>query len=802
MSKGKRIRWVGRPAGENMTKLSTMPMVRALLVMGLAGVVGCGVAVADPTPAEAEFFEAKVRPLLVARCFGCHGAEAVEKGKLKAGLRLDSREAMEKGGESGAALVPGDPGKSLLMEAVGYGNEDLAMPPDGKLAEGEIAVLREWVRMGAPWVGGGVGKVESGRGGEPYDWERFRREHWAFRKVVRPEVPETAGDGWSRGEIDRFVYAGLRAAGLEPNGAAEKGQLLRRAWLDLVGLPPSVEKVEAFLADDDPGAFARVVDELLGSVQYGERWGRHWLDVARYSDGFGGFGDDGPLVHAWRYRDWVVAALNADMRYDEFVERQIAGDLTGGAVGATGTGFFVVGPNFRPDGGDAEAVAKAEAETLSDRVDTFSRAFLGLTVACARCHDHKFDPVTAKDYYALAGVFRNTRSREYEAAGPEVIAAYRAGQEAIAAVDRRVAVFMEDAANRHGKPVKEAESVLTDDEKRVLGELRAERERVVAGAAAAPPVVHGLEDSGDADMAVALRGDLRKPGDVVPRRFLEIVSGGGGEAWKTGSGRKELARAVVDPGNPLTARVMVNRVWAWHFGEGLVRTPSNFGVLGEKPTHPELLDWLAAEFVADGWSLKRLHRRILLSATWQLSSRYDEGKFARDGENRWLWRMHPRKLEGEAWRDSLLAVSGELDGTVGGPPEDDVLASRRRTMYGRISRTGDVFASDAFLRLFDFPAAVATAEQRVTSTVPQQYLFMLNSPFMAARAAALGDWMSKRPGGVVDKVGAAYWRLYGREVSAAERALAGEWLGSEPVAAQWAGYAQVLLSAHELIQIP
>jgi hypothetical protein len=311
----------------------------------------------------------------------------------------------------------------------------------------------------------------------------------------------------------------------------------------------------------------------------------------------------------------------------------------------------------------------------------------------------------------------------------------------------------------------------------------------------------GLKDIGSADMPVALRGDLRKPGEMAPRRFLEIVAGAAATPYAIGSGRLELARSVSAPDNPLTPRVIVNRVWGWHFGKGLVRTPSNFGVLGDKPTHPELLDWLTADFVEHGWSLKRLHRQILLSSAWQASSSFDAAKFARDGDNRLLWRMAPRKMEVEAWRDSLLAVTGELDRSVGGPPANEIWQSNRRTLYASTSRTGEVFHADRFLRMFDAPAAVSSAEQRVETIVPQQYLFMLNSPFMTGRAQVLGDSLRSLPGDLPEKIRVTYLRLYSRLPEPAEVALADAWLSADPSPHSWQRYAQVLLSAHELIQI-
>ena len=770
------------------------------------------VALAGPSPADdlpthplppeqVDFFENKVRPLLIENCFSCHSAAAEAEGNLMAGLRIDSLAGLLKGGDSGAAVVPGEPDKSLVVEAVRYANEDMAMPPEAKLRPEEIAVLTTWVQMGAPWPGSEVAEEASPtQARAPYDWEKIRREHWAFRPIVKPPVPAVQDGTWTRTEIDHFVLAGLEAAGLAPNLPAEKHLLIRRAALDLTGLPPTPEQVAVFLADDSPEAFAKVVDALLASDAYGERWARHWLDVARYSDVHGGF-DAKAIASTWRYRDWVVQALNADLPYDQFLTRQIAGDLLEGVPDPAATGLFACGPTYSSDGGDAEAQAQAEAETLADRVDTFSRGLLGLTVACARCHDHKFDPITAKDYYAIAGVFRNTGLQDFPAAPQTEIDAYEAGQQSLKTQEKSIEKWLASTASRLGIEPAKLEQSIDESLKAELAELRADLERRKQAAPAMYATLTGLKDIGSADMPVALRGDLRKPGEMAPRRFLEIVAGADATSYALGSGRLELARSVVAPDNPLTPRVIVNRVWGWHFGKGLVRTPSNFGVLGDKPTHPELLDWLAADCVEHGWSLKRLHRQILLSSAWQVSSGFDAAKFARDGDNRLLWRMSPRKLEVEAWRDSLLAVTGELDRSVGGPPANEIWQSNRRTLYASTSRTGEVFHADRFLRMFDAPAAVSSAEQRVETTVPQQYLFMLNSPFMTGRAQVLGDSLRSLPGDLPEKIRRIYLRLYSRPPEPDEIALADAWLSADPSPHAWQRYAQVLLSAHELIQI-
>ena len=388
------------------------------------------VMMAKPTSEQITFFESKVRPVLVENCFRCHGGDL--KKEPKAGLTLTTLRGMLQGGESGPALMPGNLNKSLIVEAVRYRNENMSMPPKKPLKPNEVKVIEEWVSMGAPWPGfEGEIVLQATDEGEPYDWNKFRKEHWSFKPVLKKDAPKVKQLDWPRGDLDRFVLARLEEAGLKPNDPADKRILIRRATLDLIGLPPTPDEVNDFLEDTSEDAFGKVVDRLLESEQYGERWARHWLDVARYSDGLGGFGDGQDLPNAWRYRDWVVKALNEDLPYDQFVRRQIAGDLMQPEPDALGTGFFAVGPTYKGDGGDPEATNVAKAETLSDRVDTFSRAFLGLTAACARCHDHKFDPITTKDYYAIAGIFNNTRNVDKAVASKEEVDAYNVAQAAI-----------------------------------------------------------------------------------------------------------------------------------------------------------------------------------------------------------------------------------------------------------------------------------------------------------------------------------------------------------------------------------
>ena len=746
---------------------------------------------------DADFFESKIRPLLAKRCYSCHSKKAK---KLQGGLYLDRADGAIKGGESGPAIVLAKPDESLLIRAIRY--EENEMPPDAKLPAGEIALLVKWVEMGAPWPAAQPGgAVKSATG---YDWNEIRSGHWSFRPVKKPALPETGDSNWPRSELDRFILARLEQAGMAPADPAEPRVLVRRVYLDLVGLPPTPEQVDHFIAaarEDRQSAVSALVDQLLDSPHYGERWGRHWLDVARYSDGHGGFLDNKPNNDAWRYRDWVVAAFNEDLAYNQFVKLQIAGDLTGDQQAAVATGFFALGPAYHSDGGDPDSVAQAKSETLDDRMDTFSRGFLGLTVACARCHDHKFDPIPQQDYYSVAGIFNNSSVWEFPLASDEVVKAFHDRQNTIVAHIKKIKDLQKKAKDQQ-RDVNEEEKARIAQWNKNLAELR-------KTAPPKYPVAHALHDTGSGNMKVAIRGNLRKPGEEAPRRFLRILAGDQRALYTKGSGRAELADAITDASNPLTARVIVNRVWLHHFGKALVRSPSNFGTLGEKPTHPLLLDWLAATFVESGWSLKLLHRRIMTSAAYQMSSQVDEKNFDVDGDNRWLWRVNPRRMDVEVWRDSLLAVTGELDLTFGGPPIGNLANTNRRTLYAKVSRNGDVFASDTFLRLFDFPIMRATVAKRPTSIVPQQFLFMMNSPFMVARAKALTARLERESSNNDERIQLAYRLLFGRQPTEQELQLGLNFLAATsgeagiqsspakiPTSVQ---YAQTLLSSNEFM---
>jgi len=697
---------------------------------------------------DAIFFERSIRPLLAKHCWDCHSGEAPE-----AGLRLDAWDAMVGGGDSGPAVVPGEPAESLLITAIHYTGAP-QMPPDGKLQPDEIDVLIKWIERGAPWPNSPVAPRNAGS--RPFELSEEDRGFWSFQPIADPPLPGTEDSTWPQTTIDAFILARLEQAGLRPSPPADKRTHIRRATFDLIGLPPTPQEIEAFLADDSPQAFARVVERLLESPHYGERWGRHWLDVARYGEDQAHTFEARLYPQGFRYRDWVVEALNRDMPYDEFLRAQLAADLIGGSDASNddlpALGFFALGPVYYGD--------RQRLDQIDDRIDTLTRGLLGLTVACARCHDHKFDPISTADYYALAGVVAST---EYVA----------------------VSLVSPDE-------MKQAE----EEEAR---RLKRNKEKKKKKAPPPYPHVHAIRDAEPRTMRVHIRGNPETLGPEVPRRFLSILSPDEPPAFTDGSGRRELAELIACRHNPLTARVIVNRVWKHHFGSGLVRSPSNFGHSGEPPTHPKLLDHLASRFIVSGWSLKALHREIMLSAVYQQTSDADQRRAQSDPENRLLWRMNRRRLEVEAWRDAILAVSGALDASLGGRSLELASAdNNRRTLYAKISRHN----LDPLLRLFDFPDPNITSDGRPVTTVPLQQLFVLNSPFMTRGAKALAARCCAVEGDDEARIRRGFELVFGRPATEDEMQLGLEFVRQPPDAKKtrltiWEQYAQVLLSTNE-----
>ena len=707
----------------------------------------------DISPAEIEFFEKEVRPLLVQRCQTCHGAE-----KPKGGLRLTSRAALLEGGGSGPAAVPGKPAESLLVKAV-QRTERPKMPPKERLPEREIDVLARWVQMGLPWPDSsatvaGLAKLEI---------TPAQRHFWAFQPVKDSAPPAVKDSSWPLTPIDRFILSKLESKGLQPAGVADRRTLIRRATFDLIGLPPTPEEIEAFLADQSSAAWEKVIDRLLASPHYGERWGRHWLDVVHYADTAGETADF-PVPEAYRYRNYVIDAFNADKPYDEFVREQVAGDLLAAegppekrAERTIATGFIAVARRFGFDPQNYHHL------TIEDTIDTLGKTVLGLTVSCARCHDHKFDPISRGDYYALYGIFDSTR---YPFPGSE--------------------------------------------------EKNRPRDLVPLGP---NERAYALADGKGKDARIHLRGDPKQPGPEVPRHFLEILGGAELPPDTKGSGRLELARWLTDPQNPLTARVMVNRVWQHHFGRGLVRTPNNFGRQGQPPTHPELLDYLAARFVAEGWSIKALHRHIMFSRVYQLASTMDEKNAALDPGNDCQWHFERHRLDAESIRDALLATGGSLDRSRGGPhpfppekswgftqhnPFQAVYPTSRRSVYLMTQR----IRRHPFLALFDGPDPNSSTAQRGVTTVPTQALFFLNNPFVHEQADRFAQRLLAEPGDDSRRIERAYRLALGRPPTDGERREAVEYLreaaptpGAERTRQAWAGLARVLFASNEFIYV-
>ncbi len=641
-----------------------MPSLRLASVVGtlLLGLAP-GMALADER-AEIEFFETKIRPVLVRECYSCHSARAET---IEAGLRLDTREGVLQGGDSGPAVAPGSPAESLLISAIRY--ESHEMPPVKRLPD---EVVRDFER----WVAGGA--VDP-RGDEAAALVDPTDNHWAFKPRQEVEPPAVTHGEWVRDDIDRFVVARLEAKGLTPGPIASPRVLLRRLFYDLTGLPPTFEQLEEFAADPSRERYQAMVEQLLASPQFGEHWGRHWLDIARYADTKGYvFEEDRNYKGAYKYRDWVIASFNGDLPYNEFVTQQITSDLTETTDDDAASGFLTLGRRFLNNRHDI----------IDDRIDLVTRGLMGMTVACSRCHDHKYDPIPTADYYALYGVFASTKEENPDDMPPKLV---------------------EDKPH---------------------------------------------------DTHVFLRGQAGNHGPIAPRRFLDCLVEGTPKPFKQGSGRTELAAAIVDPANPVTARVWVNRVWGHLLGKPIVATQSDFGTRGELPTHPELLDHLAERFVTEGWSTKKLIRAILLSATYTQSSDLRGDCAAVDPENALLWRANRKRLGLEPMRDSLLVAAGSLDSTAGGPSVDLLSQpfSPRRSVYGFIERQN----LPSFFRTFDFANPDSPAATRPSTVTPQQSLYFLNSPFVVEQAKKLAD----RSAGEADageRVKQMFHYAYGRE---------------------------------------
>ncbi|HTI50286.1 MAG TPA: PSD1 and planctomycete cytochrome C domain-containing protein, partial [Planctomycetaceae bacterium] len=632
---------------------------------------------APTDPPKLEFFEKRIRPLLIANCYNCHSADTNSKG----GLRVDDRNGLLNGGAGGPAIVPGQPEKSRLILAVRQTDPELKMPPDKQLAPEDIADLTKWITDGAVWpevhLPFSVDKPNP-------RYEELRREHWAWQPLKEVEPPAVRDAAWGRRAIDRFIAARLEGHKLEPVAAADRRTLIRRITFDLTGLPPTPEQIAAFVSDDSPDAFEKTVDRLLASSAFGERWGRHWLDVARYAESTGS-SRNLPYPHAWRYRDYVIDAFNRDKPYDQFLLEQIAGDLlpassvTEKIEQLVATGFLALGVK------DVNQRFKVRyiMDNVDEQIDTVSRAVLAVTASCARCHDHKFDPIPTTDYYALAGIFRSSDLcaglRNKMGGGGldyydhdmllSLSSEWKPDAESAAKIDEARQALAEARAEFQALRTSPEGDVKTPDgrpkravARQKMNELQAKL-LALSDPAVGGQVAFGVRDSKTiGDTEIRIRGEAEKLGPLVHRGFLGILQWP--EAPKINprqSGRLQLAEWLTSPRNPLTSRVIVNRVWQHLFGRGLVSTVDNFGVNGDVPTHPELLDHLAAQFVRNGWSIKKLIRSLVLTNAYRLSSEGSPANLAADPANRFVWRHTPRRLDAEEIRDATLAAAGTLD---------------------------------------------------------------------------------------------------------------------------------------------
>lgn len=888
-----------------------------------------------------ELFEKRVRPILVSRCQSCHNTK-----QAQAGLDLSSSAGFRRGSDTGPVVGPG-PGKSRLLEVIGY-QERVKMPPTNRLSESELTALRDWVSEGAPWPES-VAPVTQPAKSKTYS--RVQREFWSFRPPTAVTLPAVRNIDWVTSPIDQFVLAGLEANRLTPAPPADRLTWIHRVTLDLTGLPPSEPEIRAFVEDRSAKAFHVVVDRLLASPRYGEKWGRHWLDVARYADSTGA-DEDYRYPHAWRYRDYVIDAFNRDLPYNQFIREQIAGDLLppppGESVNSNGivaTGFLALGPKLVAE----QDKVKMFYDIVDEQIDVTGKAILGLTLACARCHDHKFDPISIKDYYSLASIFASSKqlaqiegtvSKLYYAplVPKNVAAQYEAHQQAVAAKQNEIDLVVGAEAVRYRneraplvaqymlaarrvyvlgaasppeldesllqrwveylRPTKErrahlerwhqadavsAEAVArqyqneflaeiarrqmaqkeherlteaarvegkqpppppkflagenrfysevalgkgpltlpkdpaySEESKKKIDLLKSELLAIKAKAPPEPPFACAVGEDVPVEQRVFLRGNPEAKGELVAKRFPTVLAGSEQKPISAGSGRLELADWLASPSNPLTARVMVNRIWQGHFGQGIVQTPNNFGLAGERPTQPMLLDWLATEFVRQGWSVKKMHRLMVLSSTYRMSSTSSPAQREKDVDNRLLSRFPSRRKTVEEIRDSLLLLDGSLDLTMGGSLQrgegtDNEFSdgrksihpdsTNRRTVYLPIRRSN----LSSLFTLFDFGDGTTSAEVREQTNVAPQALYMMNSPFVAERARGLARRLLKDVSVDDERIRRAWLRILGREAKGDEvaeglRFLTGFPGPSNPELA-WTSYCRALIATNDFIYV-
>jgi hypothetical protein len=805
---------------------------------------------AAPSADEISFFESKIRPLLSEHCYDCHSTKSE---KIKGGLVLDSRDGWMAGGDSGDVIEPGSPNDSLLLTTVSYADPDLQMPPKYKLKDEEIELLEEWIAMGAPDPRSGPATVKT----YGVDLEKGR-QHWAFKPVSDPAAPVVKDGTWPRNDVDRFTLSRMETAGIHPVPDADRFSLLRRVSLDLTGLPPTEAEIRAFVDDPAPDdeALAKVVDRLLASSAFGERWGRHWLDVARYADSVGKTRNI-PFPYAWRYRNYVIDAFNAGQPYDRFLAEQIAGDLLPSEGSAdreaklVATGLLALGSMDLNERDNDQFLL----DRIDDQMDTLGRATMALTLGCARCHDHKFDPIAQTDYYALAGIFASTQTlsgQKHRQGGNKdytdnrLLASLDGSMplpraedvERLGELESRLAALREKSL-KDGVPENRRRDLKAEASK-IRAEIATLQDTPAASSSGSKkkskkdgdrqaidlgaPLAMAACEGPVRDLALRVRGEPDIKGAVVPRGFPALFVNEVTPKLPAGaSGRLELAQWLTSPEHPMTSRVMVNRIWSHLFGRGLVETVDNFGFSGAAPSHPELLDFLSSRFVEGGWSIKSMIRLLVLSRTYRLSVAYPQGNVAADEDNALFWRANLRRLEAEAIRDSLLASAGLLrvERPTGAPFDRSVGGD-----LGKVSKKGGSAPADVILKpirsvylpvfrsrlpgmftVFDFAEPDQVNGQRNVTTVPTQALFFLNNPFVLKTASAYAARLIEDQDSTdANRIQRAYAEVLGRFPTAAEvdRALGfiGEGSGDDGVKEAWAAWVQALYSSAEFRYIP
>jgi hypothetical protein len=775
-----------------------------------------------------ELFEKRIRPVLVDKCYSCHSAKAE---KLKGNLLLDTREGMLKGGDLGPSLVPGNADKSLLLKAMKWVDDDLKMPPKKRLPAEVVADFESWIKRGAPDPRSGAVAAPK----KPKIDVSTAKNAWPFTPLAEPAVPPAMNAAWAWTPIDKFILAKLEAKKLAPAPDADKRTLIRRVTFDLTGLPPTPEEINAFLADKTDGAFSRVVERLLNSPAYGERWGRHWLDIVRYAD-TAGDNSDFPIPQIYKYRNYVITAFNSDKPYDQFIREQLAGDLLPAKSdeerreNLIATGYLANAKRFGSRVDDYPWHL-----TIEDTIDNLGRTFLGLTVNCTRCHDHKFDPITNDDYYALYGIFESTRYpwpgielKQYQEdliplVGPEIVAKVQKDRAEKKAANERTLKELEAEKKRFEKGAEDALDAEADRLKQVVNELTRTIDMIRKGSGSTlkEPLPYETayavaESPKHGNAKVQLKGDPTKLGREVPRRFIEVLGGQTLSSEAKGSGRYQLADWIADPANPLTARVMANRLWHYHFGKGIVQTPSDFGRQGRPPTHPELLDWLARRFIDTGWSVKAMHRLILSSHAYRMSCENGDAGALSDPANDLLWKFRRRRLEAEAIRDSLLAIGGTLERRMGDAhpfapmpswdytqhkPFIAVYDSNLRSVYLMTQR----IRRHPYFGTFDGAETNMSTSFRITSTTPLQALFMLNDPLVHDSARAFAARLAKERKDDASRIERAYALTLGRPPSSEEAAASLEFVTSTRAqldeAQAWESFARILFRLNEFVYV-